>query len=56
MGSAVSGRAPVLAAQMGKPVSVLPLPANVRKVIYTTHAIESVHRHFRKLTKSKVLS
>lgn len=28
-------------------------PANVRKVIYTTNAIESVHRQFRKLTKTK---
>ncbi len=28
-------------------------PANIRKVIYTTNAIESVHRQFRKLTKTK---
>lgn len=28
-------------------------PANIRKVIYTTNAIESVHRQFRKLTKPK---
>ena len=27
-------------------------PANIRKVIYTTNAIESVHRQFRKLTKT----
>ncbi|VFS39344.1 transposase [Escherichia coli] len=27
-------------------------PANIRKVIYTTNAIESVHRKFRKLTKT----
>ena len=27
--------------------------ANIRKVIYTTNAIESVHRPFRKLTKTK---
>jgi putative transposase len=29
------------------------MPANIRKVIYTTNAIESVHRQFRKLTKNK---
>ena len=28
-------------------------PAPIRKVIYTTNAIESVHRQFRKLTKTK---
>ncbi|MDX7987573.1 IS256 family transposase [Xenorhabdus sp. 12] len=28
-------------------------PAAIRKVIYTTNAIESVHRQFRKLTKTK---
>lgn len=28
-------------------------PANIHKVIYTTNAIESVHRQFRKLTKTK---
>ncbi|KGA79845.1 transposase, Mutator family protein [Yersinia enterocolitica] len=28
-------------------------PATIRKVIYTTNAIESVHRQFRKLTKTK---
>ena len=28
-------------------------PDNIRKVIYTTNIIESVHRQFRKLTKTK---
>ena len=28
-------------------------PENVRKVIYTTNAVEAVHRQFRKLTKTK---
>jgi putative transposase len=28
-------------------------PPDIRKVIYTTNAIESVHRQFRKLTKTK---
>jgi len=28
-------------------------PADIRKVIYTTNIIESVHRQFRKLTKTK---
>lgn len=28
-------------------------PATIRKVIYTTNAIESVHRQFRKPTKPK---
>jgi len=28
-------------------------PVDIRKVIYTTNAIESVHRQFRKLTKTK---
>lgn len=27
--------------------------ANIRKVIYTTNAIESIHRQFRKLTETK---
>jgi putative transposase len=28
-------------------------PQDIRKVIYTTNIIESVHRQFRKLTKTK---
>ena len=28
-------------------------PPEIRKVIYTTNIIESVHRQFRKLTKTK---
>lgn len=28
-------------------------PENIRKVIYTTNAVEAVHRQFRKLTKTK---
>lgn len=28
-------------------------PEHVRKAIYTTNAIEAVHRQFRKLTKTK---
>jgi len=28
-------------------------PAPIRKVIYTTNAVEAVHRQFRKLTKTK---
>ena len=28
-------------------------PEPIRKVIYTTNAVESVHRQFRKLTKTK---
>lgn len=28
-------------------------PSDIRKVIYTMNAIESVHRQFRKLTKTK---
>ena len=28
-------------------------PMYVRKVIYTTNAVEAVHRQFRKLTKTK---
>ena len=30
-----------------------PYPESIRKVIYTTNAIESVHRQFRKLTNTK---
>ncbi len=57
MGSAVSGGAPVVATQMGENLSAyFRYPANIRKVIYTTNAIESVHRQFRKLTKTKGLS
>ena len=28
-------------------------PAEIRKAIYTTNAVEAVHRQFRKLTKTK---
>nr|VFK03248.1 MAG: Transposase (or an inactivated derivative) [Candidatus Kentron sp. H]VFK03728.1 MAG: Transposase, Mutator family [Candidatus Kentron sp. H]VFK06238.1 MAG: Transposase (or an inactivated derivative) [Candidatus Kentron sp. H] len=28
-------------------------PADIRRAIYTTNAIEAVHRQFRKLTKTK---
>ena len=28
-------------------------PADIRRVIYTTNAIEAVHRQFRKLTKTR---
>ena len=28
-------------------------PEHIRKVIYTTNAVEAVHRQFRKLTKTK---
>ncbi len=28
-------------------------PEDIRRVIYTTNAIESIHRQFRKLTKTK---
>ena len=28
-------------------------PAPIRKIIYTTNAVEAVHRQFRKLTKTK---
>ena len=28
-------------------------PADIRRVIYTTNAIEAVHRQFRRLTKTK---
>jgi putative transposase len=28
-------------------------PSDIRRVIYTTNAIEAVHRQFRKLTKTK---
>ncbi|SFP99019.1 transposase, partial [Hydrogenimonas thermophila] len=28
-------------------------PADIRRIIYTTNIIESVHRQFRKLTKTK---
>ncbi len=28
-------------------------PPDIRRVIYTTNAIEAVHRQFRKLTKTK---
>ncbi len=29
------------------------MPQDIKKVIYTTNIIESVHRQFRKLTKTK---
>ena len=30
-------------------------PPEIRRLIYTTNAVESVHRHFRKVTKAKSL-
>ncbi len=51
---AVSGGAPVVATQMGESVSVLPLSGEYpQSHLHHTNAIESVHRQFRKLTKTK---
>ena len=38
---------------MGKFICLFQIPKEIRKVIYTTNIIESVHRQFRKLTKTK---
>jgi Transposase and inactivated derivatives len=55
MGAAVSGWcSSPWRPEVGKSVGLLPaIPANIRKVIYTTNVIESVHRQSRKLTKTK---
>jgi len=50
-------RYPIVIRSWRKKWSNLPVyfkyPAPIRKVIYTTNAIEAVHRQFRKLTKTK---
>ncbi len=46
--------APVVATQMGKNLSAyFRYPANIPQSHCTTNAIQSVHRQFRKLTKTK---
>ena len=50
---AVSGGAPVVASQVEILSTYFRYPATIRKVIYTTNAIDSVHPQFRKRTKIK---
>src|SRR6476660_10263791 len=47
------GGRPILAAQLGAHRAVFDYPAEIRKVIYTTNAIESVNMSLRKVTKNR---
>lgn len=38
---------------MGNFSAYFKYPEDIRKIIYTTNVIVSIHRHFRKLTKTK---
>jgi transposase-like protein len=43
----------LLVCQLAKPFQLLSVPPEVRKMIYTTNAVEALHRQFRKVTKTK---
>ncbi len=43
----------VMAYQMASTIRLFQYPRAIRKPIYTTNAVEAVHRQFRKLTKTK---
>ena len=43
----------ILAKQLGATQPILQVSEDIRRIIYTTSAIEAVHRQFRKLTKPK---
>ena len=53
MGREISHRHSILEKSLGASELLLQVPQEIRKVIYTTNIIESVHRQFRKLTKTK---
>jgi len=53
MGRTISIGIGVLAQEMGQFIGLFSNPEYIRKAIYTTNAIEAVHRQFRKLTKTK---
>ncbi|PVU26944.1 hypothetical protein A8M58_19515 [Yersinia pestis] len=53
MGPTISSGTPVVAEKWANLSCYFRYPTTIRKVIYMTNAIESVHRLFRKLTKTK---
>src|SRR5271165_2015722 len=53
MGQALPGDRPGLAAGLGIRGAAVRLPAGIRKMIYTTHAVESLHRSLRKIIKTR---
>ena len=53
VGTAFPDRGPELAAPLGPDHSVLRFPAAVRKIVYTTNAIESLHSGVRKSIRNK---
>ena len=53
MGRGLSAHRAVLAAEPGTPHSFFDYPPEIRKVIYTTNAIESVNMSLRKITKNR---
>ncbi len=53
MGRYLPQHHPVLAQELGSSDAVFDYPAEIRKVIYTTNAIESVNMGLRKITKSR---
>ena len=53
MGCEVPGHRPKLAGGLGTPDRVFDYPPEIRKVIYTTNAIESLNASLRKLLKNR---
>ena len=53
MGRRLFADQPVLAPELAAHYSVLGLPSEIRRVIYTTNAIESVNISLRKITKNR---
>jgi putative transposase len=53
VGYQISGDCPELAAQLGTGDSVLCVSGRVRRIIYTTNAIESLHSEVRKAVRGR---
>ena len=53
MGSQIPDCHQIMVQEMAQSIGLFQIPADIRRVIYTTNAIKAVHRQFRKLTKTK---
>jgi len=53
MGWALTEHQPDLAAELGAGESIYGYPAEIRKVIYATNAVESLNRSLRKVIKTR---
>ena len=49
----VSGDSPVVAEQWERVIPFFAFPEEVRKVVYTTNAVESLHMSLRKIIKTR---